>query len=232
MNRRRGYTVVEMVVVLAMTAVILAAAFGALANSYGYDERARASRESGANVRRTEDRLRDWLRRAALSSVNTDTASYMIGGQAGTESDLTFTAAGERLASSYTASNLDFETANERFGPEGGMAEVSLSLTGIGDGASRTGLFLRVQRPADGDPSQGGMQELLDPDVETLSWEFYDGQAWQSQWNTQALGDPRLPSAIRLTYRRRGEDSDRILTVAVPSSDATATNPVLTGGDV
>ena len=220
-----------MVVVIAMTAVILAAAFGALRNSYGYDERARASRESGANVLRTEDRLREWLRRASLSSLETDTASYMIGGVAGTESDLTFTAIGERLPASYMASNLEFETANERFGPEGGSSEVSLSLTGIGDGAGQTGLFLRIQRPADGDPSQGGLQELLDSDIETVSWEFYDGQAWQTEWNTQAMSTPRLPSAIRATYRRRNENSDRILTVAIPSSDATSANPVLTGGD-
>ncbi len=226
---RGGYTVVEMIVVLVMTAILLAGAFGAYASAFGYDERARAARGRAAAGRGTEDRLRAWISRAALSSVATDPDSYFVA-TADAPNTLTFTAEGDRLPSSFAASNDPFETANDRFGPQGGTAEVSFSLTGVGDGASRTGLFLRVQRPADGDPSQGGYQELLDADVESVTYEFWNGTDWETAWNTQAQGTPRLPAAVRVTYRRKGESADRVLTVGVPASDVAADNPVVAGG--
>ncbi|MER3496082.1 MAG: hypothetical protein C4320_04325, partial [Armatimonadota bacterium] len=172
---RRGYTVVEMIVVLAITAIILTAAFGSLARTYGVDERLRSGREAAVRGRKTDETLRAWLHRAALSTLTTDPASYFLLSDASGASELTFTAVGERLPASLTATDLDFQSRNERFGPRGGIAEVSISTTGIGDGANKSGLFLRIQRPADGDPSQGGNQELIDPEVESLSWEFWDG---------------------------------------------------------
>lgn len=228
---RRGFTVVEMIVVMAMTAILIAGAFTAYSGAFGYDERTRAARARGSEGRATEERVREWLRRAALSTLNTDTSSYFIGGEEAESSTLTFTALGARPGASFVASNEPFETANEQFGPQGGTAEVSLSLTGIGDGSSQSGLFLRVQRPADGDPSQGGQQELLDAEVETMTFEFWTGESWTPTWNTQSQSEPRLPSAVRVTYRRRNEERDRILTVSIPSSDATAENPVIVGGE-
>lgn len=228
---RRGFTAVEMLIVIAMTAIILSAAFSALSSTYGYDARLRAGREAAVQTRKTEETLRSWLRRAALSTVNTDTANYFVLTDQNGAQELTFTAAGERLPSSFLgSSDLDFETRNERFGPHGGLAEVSFSTAGTGDGASKRGLFLRTQRPADGDLSQGGYQEVVDPKVESISYEFWDGTAWQTEWNTQAMSVPRLPAAVRITYRQEGDTNDRILTVPVAASDATAENPVLTGG--
>ena len=230
MRRTRGFTVVELILVMAMTLIIITGAFTAYTGAFGYDERSRAARERLAVGRGTEERMRTWLSRAALSTLTTDTASFFIGGEESDASTLTFTAVGAKPGSSFMASNEPFETANEQFGPQGGTAEVSLSLTGIGDGAGRTGLFLRVQRPADGDPSQGGEQEVLDPEVESMSFEFWTGENWVTDWNTQSQDTPRLPGAVRVTYRRNGEDQDRILTVVLTSSDATADNPVVVAG--
>lgn len=228
---RRGFTVVEMIVVMAMTAILIAGAFTAYSGAFGYEQRAREGRRRATVGRVTDERMREWIRRAALSTISTDTASYFIGGEESDASTLTFTALGARPGSSFLASNEPFDTANERFGPQGGTAEVSLSLTGIGDGASQSGLFLRVQRPADGDPSQGGYQELLDSDIESVTFEFWTGESWTTSWNTQADNEPRLPGAVRVSYRRSGEEQDRVLTVTVPSSDATAENPVVVAGD-
>ena len=241
-----------MIVVLAMTAIILLGAFGAYAQAFAYDSRAREARERAAAGQSTEEQIRNWISRAGLSTVTTDTDSYMISGDAdagaagaagaatgalsgGTdESTLTFTASGGRLPSSFAASNAVLDDSNDRYGPlnvpRGGVAEVSFSLTGIAEGAGKTGLFLRVQRPADGDPSQGGYQELLDPDVDSISYEFWNGLSWDAAWNTQAQSEPRLPAAVRVTYHRKGEADDRVLTVTIPASDVTADNPVVTGG--
>ncbi|RYG81061.1 prepilin-type N-terminal cleavage/methylation domain-containing protein [bacterium] len=228
--RRSGFTVIEMIVVMTMTAILIAGAFSAYGAAFGFDQRSRDARDRQAVGRGTEDQLRAWIHRAALSTVSTDTASYFIGGAETDSSTLTFTAIGDRPGASYAASNESFDTSNERFGPQGGPAEVSLSLTGIGDGAGKSGLFLRVQRPADGDTSQGGEQELIDPDIESMSFEFWTGESWTSDWNTQSMDTPRLPGAVRVTYRRQGEDQDRILTVTIPASDATAENPVTVAG--
>lgn len=230
-RRIAGYTVVEMLLVLAMTALILAASFAALGNSFGLEDRARDSRAAGEKARLTEERIRGWVRRTMLSNIETDTASYFIGGDDSDPNSLTFTALAARAPASMENTDLDFESQNERFGTVGGTSEVSFSLTGIGNGSSESGLFLRVQTPADGDPTQGGYQEVLDPDIDSMTFEFWDGLQWVATWNTQAMSTPRLPAAVRITYHRNGEGDDRILTVQIPSSDATEQNPVITGED-
>jgi len=52
----------------------------------------------------------------------------------------------------------DFETQQTLYGPVGGVSEISLSTTAVGDAGSHTGLFERRQTPSDGDPTQGGTE--------------------------------------------------------------------------
>ena len=142
-------------------------------------------------------------------------------------SSLVFTVLGRRVPPTVLSSTEDFDANNSKFGPVGGVTEVQLSTTPIGDGSNgRQGLFLREQTPSDGDPSQGGEESILSEDVETVSFEYFDGTTWQTTWDTSTMGTRRLPSAVRVTYRPRGEDTDRVLTFSVPSSDVTPDNPV------
>ncbi|MBS1702460.1 MAG: prepilin-type N-terminal cleavage/methylation domain-containing protein [Armatimonadetes bacterium] len=237
---RRGITLLELMVVLLCMAIILGASTTMVATAIQHTNHAKESRVAYTREALFEDRLRSILENAYLSSEATDTASYFRGGtdlsqstagQAQDPSDLVFTALSPRIPSEVIASNDDFETLNDTYGPEGGLTEYELGLTPIGDspGDSATGLYLRHQTPADGDYTQGGYQTVLDPDIESISYEFYNGTDWETTWDTQADNTPRLPSAIRITYRRTNDNADHTFVVRLIHSDVTPENPVTTG---
>lgn len=224
--------------VAVMMAIILAGTASATFAAVRHQDRAKASRVERTRDAIFEDRMRDLIGRAFLATNTTDTSSYFVGGQlSGSENasnlpddSLTFTTLGERIPAEYCESTDDFETLNERFGPVGGMVEVSLTLTPVGNAPVQEGLFLRRQIPSDGDNSQGGFESLLDPDIRQISFEFFDGTDWQLSWDTVASNQPRLPAAVRITYQRENDTNDRIFVVRCLHSDVTPDNPTETPG--
>ena len=125
----------------------------------------------------------------------------------------------------------DFETANQKFGPQGGVSEYTLSLSPTGQPTTdKQGLFLRVQTPADGDAKQGGNETLFMEGISTIQFEFWDGQQWLTTWDSVAVQTRRLPAAVRVTYRGANETTDRVIVIRLPLSDVTATNPITQGG--
>lgn len=144
---------------------------------------------------------------------------------------LVFTIEGQRVPSSAISSTDDWETQNKKYGVQGGTSEIAISMDVVGDATGKNGCLLRTQTPADGDPSQGGKQTVLDPDVTQLGFEFYNGTDWQPSWTTQN-GTRRLPAAVRVTYRIQGDEQDRIFDVWIPASDVTSSNPASTGTTV
>lgn len=189
-----------------------------------------------------EERLRYLLQSAWMSADETDPYSYFVasvGGSAaagggntggGDADTLTFTAAQLRPSYPYLNSQDDFETLNESYGPQGGTTEVAVSMAPYGDAGGQTGLFLRQQRPADGDPTQGGYEELFDAEVESIRFEFYDGQQWVTDWDSGVAGEHRLPASIRIYYQVLGETAERSFVVKLPLSDVTPDNPAGAGG--
>jgi hypothetical protein len=143
---------------------------------------------------------------------------------------LVFTSLGERLPAEFVTSQDDFETLNQTYGPRGGLTEVSISQSAIGNAPVSTGLYLRKQTPADGDSSQGGFESSLDPDIDSISFEFYNGESWDLTWDSTAMDVPRLPAAVRVTYSRTSDSVERIFVVRLPLSDVTPDNPVTAGG--
>ncbi|MEI7987326.1 MAG: hypothetical protein WCI55_17020, partial [Armatimonadota bacterium] len=142
------------------------------------------------------------------------------------ENQLVFSGLSPRIPSELIESTDDFETLNQTFGPEGGMTEYSLSLTPVGNAPVDQALFIRHQTPSDGDPSQGGLESIIDPDIESISYEFYNGTGWDVSWDTTSMNPPRLPAAIRITYRRRNDEVDHYFVVRLIHSDVTVDNPV------
>lgn len=218
--------------------IILSALSGVVLTSFRHTDRVKASRVNRERDARFEDRLRSLIQSAFLSTVQTDTSSYFVGGDGGSESEdgqngvaggLTFTALSEKLPLEMLNSTDDFTTLNERFGPRGGMTEVSLALTPIGEAPVQNGLFYRHQTPADGDNTQGGVESVLDPDIDQISFEFFDGTDWITGWDTQSQAEPRLPAAVRITYNRTDEQ-EQIFIVRLIHSDVTPANPVTSGG--
>lgn len=215
-----------MLVAAVVVGVLTTALARAFSVTIGYTSRAEESREREAARSRFEDRVRRLLENATVSADTTDTNTYFLAGEdaAGEASRLTFTTAPLLIPGALTASEDDFETQNQRFGPHGGIEEVSLGVSAVGQTNQSGGAFLREQRPADGDPTQGGYESTLDPTVTDLKWEFFDGTTWQTEWNTADTGR-RIPSAVRLTYQLDGEDQPRMMVVRLLKSDATPDNP-------
>ncbi len=253
MSGRRGITLLEIMISLVISSVIVVAITSAYAEAIAYDKQGTRLQEATESRIEFEQRLRTLLRGAYVSPTTTDSMTYFLGDESGnsitaTAADtLIFTTLSEGVNGSTLGTQDDFETLNQTFGPQGGIAEVALSMTAVGDaGQTKTGLFLREQRPADGDPTQGGTESLLSSDVKSIQFEFYDGANWDPTWSTSGVtaqsttsmnidtsgtAGRRIPAAVRVTYVLTSDlegAAPHVFVVRLPQSDVTAENPVVT----
>jgi prepilin-type N-terminal cleavage/methylation domain-containing protein len=228
---RAGVTLVELLVVLAMMSILVVALGYTFAAGLQLERLQTRQQTQQERLNQMEQRLTAFLQAAKISENADDDTTYFIGesesGDTSLGSDrLTFTTLAPSVSLAVQESEDDFETQQQTQGPTGGAAEVSLGLTAIGDPGDHAGLFQRVQRPADSDSTQGGMESLLDSQVETIGFEFYSGLDWVKTWTTIG-GERRLPSAVRVNYRLQGDpaESSRSFIVTIPASDVDAQDP-------
>jgi prepilin-type N-terminal cleavage/methylation domain-containing protein len=231
-RRQRGLTLIEVLVVVAITGLLTIYAAQSLIAGADYERRIREASSRQRSDVELENDLRTFIESAFLSLENTQT-TFFVGSEGLLNQDeggsnaetLTFTRVGARLSSDALDYD-DFELANEEIGTVGGTEEVTISLSATGSASGKTGLFIRQQNPADGDPSQGGIERVLNANVTSISYEFWDGAAWQTVWDTRTQGTARLPAAVRITYRLSNSETDRIVTLRLRNSDVTQDNPV------
>lgn len=237
--RRRGITLVEMLLAIAISAILWGAVLRAYVVGSNYERRLREGNDPEIVRLSFESRLTNLLQHAYVSPDTNDTTTYFtttpqgstISTQGAAADTVVFTTTGLRIAGAVMETTDDFETANQTFGPQGGVAEIALSLTPTGQPPeNQTGLFIRQQNPSDGDTSQGGKEAVFDPNITSIQYEFWDGTAWQTAWDTATTDSRRLPAAVRVTYRVSGETADRVLVIQIPLSDVTALNPITQGG--
>lgn len=234
MNRRTGLTLMELVISLASMVIIAAALAGSYQAAVQWQTQAPLKREEVQRQHDFENRLRSVLANAYVTSDTNDAGSYFVASNSGGVSEfpdtITFTSTGQPMDETFLADReLDFEGLNETFGPQGGLAEISLSAAPVGEAPIDTGLFLRIQDPADGDDSQGGRESAFSDRVESVQFEFYNGIEWVTEWDT-TTGPRRIPAAVRVTYRYAGESADRFLIVRLVHSDVTSENPLTLEG--
>ena len=236
---RRGTTLLELLLVLTIIGLITAGAVRAFVAGIDVERRLREDGDDRTRMTTIRRELKALISHAYLSTTPGDPGTYLVGETVGgngggllggAADELTFTAVGLRTPSAALDSQDDFEQQNERYGPQGGLTEISLSTYPFDAPEGVAGLFVREQRPADGDPTQGGRQRLLDPNVESATFEFFDGLDWQGQWDTRTQGTPRLPSAVRVTLRMRERDEPVVIVVPLLASDVTPEDPVAIGG--
>lgn len=236
-RRRRGLTLVELLVALALSAILLVAIGYAFTTGIDID---RLHAERRLRARRTDlvdERLRQLIQGAKLRETADDTeTTFFVGLLEGGDDSLgadrlTFTTTAPPVSLVTQASADDFETQNQLQGPEGGLAEVSLGLQPVGAAPEGTGLYERFQRPTDTDPEQGGTESLLSPDIAQIGFQFWDGTQWVTEWDTQNGGERRLPAAVLVRYLLTGDDTGQVrqLMVPVPGSDIDADNPLTQG---
>lgn len=235
--KRRGVTLMELLVAAFMAMIVTFGAVQAYSNAAQYQLRVLPARESFEAREEFERRLRMLLERAFVDESG---RTYFIigvpgGGSTGTSSpdeanSLTFTIRGEPAPGAALSSTDDFETQHTEFGPLGGMAEVSISTEPYVPSDEIDGLFIREQKPSDGDPTQGGFESLFADQVASMTFEAYDGLEWTTVWDT-TTSDGRLPAAIRVTYRWEDdpEDATSVLIIRLPLSDVTIDDPFAAG---
>ncbi|MCW5942978.1 MAG: prepilin-type N-terminal cleavage/methylation domain-containing protein [Fimbriimonadaceae bacterium] len=237
MRTRAGFSLIELLVVMVMVGILtvgLSRAFSA-----GVDFNLDIERGEQEETARLvfEDELRRLFQSAYLTPLQDDLASYFIAGTAlqgigGAGGGVAFTALTENLPGSLVEAQGTFEEVNQTYGPQGGVREISLSTSSFGGVNGDQGLFLRVQTPADGDPTQGGVERTLNANVESISFEFFDGSNWTTEWDSREAALRTLPFLVRITYSLANENGrQRTLLVRPPLSDvAELDNQAATGG--
>jgi type II secretory pathway pseudopilin PulG len=247
-KRRRksisAVTLVELVAVIAIIGMMMVAISYAFVGGINVERRQQERAQEAAQTQQFEARVTRLLEAAFLAEegAGADTNTYFIAetdiSGTGTQASvlgserITFTTFTPVPMASLDSNNTDdFETGHDALGPVGGVSEVSLGTTPIGDAGNKTGLFERLQQPSDGDPTQGGTEGLLSSDVSAVGFEFFDGTEWIAEWDTRTTGR-RLPAAVRVNYTKN-EDAEGVthqFLVPILTSDVTPQNPVTAGG--
>jgi hypothetical protein len=222
-----------------MMAVITVGAVSAFQSAIEFQTEIVPARQEQLDRFRFEEGLAQLIRAAYVSDNAQDSTTYFIAGSSsgGTgvgnapmADTLILTVLGTPPIASFMNSQDDFETRNEVFGPQGGAAEIQISTAPVGEAGERFGLFVREQRPSDGDSFQGGYESVYDSRVSSIGFEFWNGESWQGDWDTVNQGERRLPAAVRVTYTFEGEeDAPRSFVVRIRLSDVTPENPLGVG---
>lgn len=227
---RRGLTLIELMVVLVISMILV----GSVAYAYQAGTRFQMLiPEADSELRvisESNERFRALFEGAYISADESDQTTYFLtlssDGELAEPDTLVFTTLGTQPTLAYTRSQEDYETLNEVYGPQGGLTEVAISTVPVGEAPTNNALFIRNQRPADGDPTQGGFESVLLEGIETVSFEFFDGVEWVFEWNTLSESH-RLPAAVRIVYTYSDDGEEYSVIVRLPHSDVTPENPVL-----
>jgi general secretion pathway protein J len=236
---RTGVSLLELFVAMAMTAILATAITMAFAQELKIQRSIETRRAQQDRTDAMEKEITRMLRGAKISDSLTDTTSYFQGvTDAGTTAPagcnrITFTTIAPGIPIASLLSTDDYLTQQTNFGPVGGVAEVSFGTAPVGNAGGQSGLFERIQRPSDGDPTQGGNESLLDPDIASIGFQFWDGTEWQSAWDTTVgitTATHRIPQAVQVTYTLSDDEynTQHVFTVALPSSDVNPQNPYTT----
>lgn len=230
----RGITLIELLTAMALSGIVLVglvSVFGAAVSQQLTDGQKREEFEASIGF---EQRVRNLIAHAYLNGDQNDTNSYFHGRNVSGNSltsngsdEIVFTTVGTGIPANATnSSEADFDARNQQFGPIGGPTEVAISMTAVGSGGGDGGVFLREQKPSDSDPDQGGYESVIDGDIESVSFEFFDGTDWVGEWDTGA--QRTLPTAVRVSYARV-DDPENVRTFVVRIPNQAPVQPVQEG---
>ena len=226
-TRRRGarrfgsaFTMVEVILALAICAIVLIAINAVFATAVRLRDRTSAGVDENLPVERTLEMLTRDLK-GAVGPRGFLAGDFKCGAQAmGTSMGLTGEAGG---------AGLDFVTATGQLtdtAPWGDLQEVVYELKAPAD-RNQTGMdLIRCINPnLLATTTQVPVIQPLLSHVETVEFDCYDGSQWRNTWDT-STGDTNLPTAVRIRiqlFAQPGEDALRKtpLEVMVPLGTVT-----------
>lgn len=194
---QNGFTLIEVAISITLLALIAAALYGAFHLSDRAVVKSQARSEENQRLRSAGDLLAGYIRSAYPYRLSRELPAILFSGE---ERSLTFVSA---LSSGMGGR---------------GMAEVTISWGGEGDGAGPLSLEEKVPVGSAGGEDSGGYRNslLLDQGALGLRLEYLDPQGEEEHWVDQWNGAERrmLPRAVRLSYRgERGEEVERVFPI-------------------
>jgi type II secretion system protein J len=224
---RRAFTLVEVLLAMAICAIVLVAVNAVFATAVRLRDRTSAGVDEGLPIERTMEFLRRDLK-GAVGPRGFLAGDFKCGTQA--------VGATMGLSGEAGSGGLDFFSATGTIGEEmpwGDIQEVVYELKAPVE-RNQAGMdlvrcvnrnVLAVTTPVP------DIQPLLSH-VETVDFDCYDGSQWRSSWDTSS-GDTNLPTAVRIRIQlvaKSGEDASKKppLEMLVPLITVTRTNRVAT----
>lgn len=195
---RRGLTLVEVMLAMALLATMVGLTWGTVAQSYRLQRASLDRYDRHRGVQMALDRMARELSMAFVTNVgqvatneqNEITYRTIFEGR---DDEIVFTA----LAHLRTRVG---EPASEQ-------CELTYRIESMRgeDGEMHRNLVRREDAPIDDDPESGGVTFVLLEDVEDITFEFWDGdqeiagEAWTPQWDAIEEQSGRLPERVRIT---------------------------------
>jgi general secretion pathway protein J len=192
--RRRGFTLIEVLISIAILAAITALLFGAFS----------ALKRSKDGLSRVQDRQRE--ARLAMARITRELQSAYLSAHMPINQALLVQKTIFKSERGTPADRLDFTAfANRRLDKNSHVSDqCELSYFGSPnpDGSGTTDLVRRIDTELDLEPTRGGRIEVLATDIDLFDLQYLDAQTgqWQESWDTtQTTGQPdRLPLQVRV----------------------------------
>ena len=219
--KRSGFTLIEAMVASILTAIIVSAISTAFSVTVRHQQRFFEPRNRFENVAYFEDQVKNWIVKATFTNDANQSTFFVadsVSGDSSVSDRLVFSVAGNRLTgNALQDEESDFALRNQKLGPVGGVTEVGISMTPVGEPGGQEGLYIRKQTPSDSNHEYGGFESLLSSDVSRFEFEFWDSTAWVATWDSAVEG--RLPAAVKVSYTLLSDpDTDRVFVVRLPNA--------------
>jgi general secretion pathway protein J len=193
-RRWRGFTLIEVIISIAILAAITSLLFGAFA----------ALKRSKDGLSRVQDRQRE--ARLAMARITRELQSAYLSAHMPLNQALLVQKTVFKSERGTPADRLDFTAfANKRLDKNAHVSDqCELSYFGSPnpDGSGTTDLVRRIDTEIDLEPDKGGKVEVLATDIDLFDLQYLDAQTgeWQESWDTtQTTGQlDRLPLQVRV----------------------------------
>lgn len=178
MIREKGFTLVEILIAVAIVSLILTIIYGSYASSIDTMNYTREKMETFSVARLTLSRMHDELTSSFFSEESEDVVF------SGEEGSLSF------ISSSHERIFKDSK--------EYDLVEIGYFTEAAEEGESLC-LWRREDRTPDDDVLEGGEKEKLIEHLESIEFKYYDGEEWRDEWDSKE--ESYLPQAVKVILK-------------------------------